>query len=206
MSIKKKPHEQGMRKGELYSGARSRARQYKQTVIAYMRKHLDLENISSVQRKLMAEKYALSEATISDYLKEAASLNQSLATSSAQYPLPIALFSEACQNKPYLEFNQILQMRIDTREYQMKSLSAGEYTMRLNFKLKGKSPNTIELYFQDCQTGEKYKIVMFGADDTFKPRNGHIDFGGSYLNGQFVEFSLYINQSGYPVISEASLI
>lgn len=206
MTTIRKPHDKGMRKGILYAGANSRSRQYKETVINYIRKHFDVENISALQKKMVAEKFELSESTINAYLRELSSLVAELNTLSQEYPLPTLLFSARLQDVPYIQFKDVMALEIDLRTYQVQNIPKGYKTLRLDFKLEGKKPNTLELFMRDCRTGEKYKFVLFKNENEFKPKKGHIDFAECYLNGRFFEVEIYHNQAGYAIIGEATLL
>ena len=202
----KRPCDNGMRKGLLYADANMRSRQYKKTVMNYLREHFDIENISPIQKQLAAEKFELSLSTISTYIQEMLEHAESVRKITTNVPIDPRLLSGVLQNEPALTFNQALELKLPLNDYSVEPIPNGWFTARLDFKVFGKLPNTINLFLVHCKTGRKIRLTQFAYDGKYIPKEGHINFAEGYLNGRLLELNVYHNAKGYAVISEVNFI
>ncbi len=205
-SANKRPCDKGMRKGLLYANANMRSRQYKRTVVNYLREHFDIENISALQKQVVAEKFELSISTISAYIEEMIEQAASVRKMTTDVPMDPRLLNGVIQSEPALTFNQALNLKLPLNEYSTESIPDGWFAARLDFKVFGKLPNTINLFLVHCKTGQKIRLTQFAYNGEYKPKDGHIDLAEGYLNGRMLELNVYHNAKGYAVISEVNFI
>ena len=198
----KNPYDKGMKKGLLYAQSNQRKNIFKQTVIKYLIDNFDLDNISSRQKEMVADKFELSISTINEYIHNIVKTKQV----AIDIPIDPRLLNNVIQSEIALTFNQALNLKLPMNEYQCNDIPDGTYLVRLDFKVFGKAPNSINLFVIHCETHQKYRFTQFAFEGKYCPRYGNVDFAESYLNGRLLEIKVYHNQKGFAVISEASFI
>ena len=205
MFSSKRPHDKGMKKGLVYANVNARSRQYKNKIMSYLLKHFDIENMASCQKQMVAEKFEISTSTINGYIAELIERVNKYRLISANIPIDPRVLNNVIQSEAALTYNQALNLNLPLNDYQF-DIEDGEHAMRLDFKVHGKVPKTINLFFVDCQTNKKYRLTQFAFNDKYEPKNGHVNLADPFLNGRIFNVSIYHNQKGYAVISEIELI
>lgn len=189
-----------------FAAANNNAKTFKKTVIAYIKKHLDLDNVTPLQKQTVSEYFEITPQCVNNYIKEIEQERAIALKLAENYPLSIKALSVQVQQAIGISYHTATNLGLNVDAYEGKNAFPANYKMRLDFKIYSKERNTLTLYLCDIERGSRYKVTLFEKDGQFTAYTGGINFADGFLNGRLFDMRLGVNKKGYINLYEAQLI